>query len=187
MVPSPAGKMVVKAGITMEATAVSQNTCSCGSLPATELVRQVDEVLANFRREQAELIPVLQQVQQKFGYLPEAALQRIAQYLKVPECTVFGVATFYALFRLAPAGKRIVRVCRGTACHVRGGARILQEVEKGLGIKEGETSADLENSIQTIACFGSCALAPVVVVGEKVYGRMTPAKVEQILSETKAQ
>jgi NADH-quinone oxidoreductase subunit E len=171
----------------MEATKATADTCTCGSIPLTELVRQVDEILAYFKRDQSELIPVLQQVQQKLGYLPEEALQRIARYLNVPECTVFGVATFYALFKLAPTGKRLVRVCRGTACHVRGGARILQEVEKNLGIKQGETSADFENTIQTIACFGSCALAPVVVVGEKVYGRMTPAKVEKVLSETKPQ
>jgi NADH-quinone oxidoreductase subunit E len=168
----------------MEKLAVASCTGKCGGLPVQEMALEVDEILVNYRGEQSELIPILQQVQQKLGYLPEESLQRIADYLKISECTVFGVATFYALFKLTPTGKRVVRVCRGTACHVRGGSRILQEVEKSLGIKQGETSPDMENTVQTIACFGSCALAPVVVVGEKVYGRMTPSKVEQILHET---
>jgi NADH-quinone oxidoreductase subunit E len=168
----------------MNTTVVSGQETS-GNIPNTkELVHEVDNVLMNFEREQSELIPVLQEVQQKLGYLPEVALQRVADYLRIPECTVFGVATFYALFKLSPSGKRIVKVCRGTACHVRGGTRILGEVEKRLNIKQGETSSNLDNSIQTIACFGSCALAPVLVVNEKVYGRVTPAKVEKILTDT---
>jgi NADH:ubiquinone oxidoreductase subunit E len=171
----------------MEATKTNASACTCGSIKPAELVRQVDEILAGFKKESSELIPALQGVQQKFGYLPEEALQRVARYLVIPESTVYGVATFYALFKLVPTGKRVVRVCRGTACHVRGGSRILQEVEKDLGIKDGQTSPDLENTVQTIACFGSCALAPVVVVGEKVYGRMSPAKVEQVLKETRPQ
>ncbi|MCR4393807.1 MAG: NAD(P)H-dependent oxidoreductase subunit E, partial [Dehalococcoidales bacterium] len=93
--------------------------------------------------------------------------------------------TFYALFRLKPSGKNIIRVCRGTACHVRGGARILQEFENRLGIKAGETTPDLEYSLETISCFGSCALAPVVVVNRQVYGRMTPAKVAEVLGSKK--
>ena len=108
-------------------------------------------------------------------------MQGIARFLRFPASNVFGVATFYAQVKFTPTGKRIVRVCRGTACHVRGGARILREVEKQLGIKPGETTYDFEYSLETIACFGSCALAPVVVVGKTVYGRMTTKKVAEIL------
>jgi len=108
-------------------------------------------------------------------------MQGIARFLRLPESTVYGVGTFYAQFKFAPTGKRVVKVCRGTACHVRGGARILQEVETQLGIKPGETTADLEYSLEMIACFGSCALAPVVVIDKTVYGRMTPKDVTRVL------
>jgi NADH:ubiquinone oxidoreductase subunit E len=170
--------------IEMEGAVASANKITCGSLPQQNLSQQVAEILADFKREQSELIPILQRVQHTLGYLPEESLLKIADYLRLSESTVFGVATFYALFKLTPSGKRVIKVCRGTACHVRGGTRILQRFEQRLGIKQGETSPDFENSIQTIACFGSCALAPVVVIGEKVYGRMTSSKVEKILLET---
>lgn len=112
-------------------------------------------------------------------------MRGIAKFLQLPESTVYGVSTFYAQFKLVPSGRRTIRVCRGTACHVRGGVRILREVEKRLGIKPGETTEDLEYGLETIACFGSCALAPVTVVDRNVYGRMTTAKVGQILGDTK--
>jgi NADH-quinone oxidoreductase subunit E len=96
------------------------------------------------------------------------------------------VGTFYAQFKFFPTGKKKVRLCRGTACHVRGAPRILEEVEKYLGIKQGDTTDDLEYSLETIACFGSCALAPVMVVDDNVYGRMTPKKASQILDDTKS-
>ena len=112
-------------------------------------------------------------------------MREFAKFLKLPESTVFGVSTFYAQFKLTPTGRRLIKVCRGTACHVRGGARILREVEKRLGIKPGETTSDLAYTLETIACFGSCALAPVMVVDKDVYGRMTTARVGQILGETK--
>jgi len=112
-------------------------------------------------------------------------MKEIAKFLRLSESTVFSVATFYAQFKFSPLGKKVVRVCRGTACHVRGGARILHEVEKQLGVKSGETTDDLEYSLETIACFGSCALAPVVVVDDDVYGRVTPNMIGEILGDTK--
>ncbi len=111
---------------------------------------------------------------------------KVAKFLRLPESTVFGVSTFYAQFKFSPTGRKKVRLCRGTACHVRGAPRILDEVEKHLGIKPGETTDDLEHSLETIACFGSCALAPVIVVDDNVYGRMTPKKVAQILGNAKS-
>jgi len=144
---------------------------------------RLNEILSSYQGKEDELIPILQQVQQVFGYLPESAMKRIARFLKLPEGTVFGVGTFYAQFKLVPSGRNVIKVCRGTACHVRGGARILREVEKHLGIKPGESSPDLEYSLDTIACFGSCALAPVMVIGNNVYGRMTSTKVKEILTK----
>ena len=142
---------------------------------------QLDDILSRYDGESGDLIPVLQEAQEKFGYLPIEVMQWIAKFLRLPESNVFGVATFYAQFKFTPVGKRIVKVCRGTACHVRGGARILNEVERRLGIKPGETTDDLEHSLETIACFGSCALAPVVVIDKTVYGRMTTKKVAEVL------
>jgi NADH-quinone oxidoreductase subunit E len=150
-----------------------------------DIAKESEEILSRYGGESGDLIPMLQEAQERFGYLPEEVMQRFARFLKLPESTVFGVSTFYAQFKLTPTGKKLVKVCRGTACHVRGGARILREVEKRLGIKPGETSSDLEYTLETIACFGSCALAPVMVVDKDVYGRMTTAKVGQILGKTK--
>jgi len=147
------------------------------------MLDQVDKVLASFTHEKANLIPVLQQVQLELGYLPEEALRRIGRYLKVPDPSVFGVATFYAQFQLIPRGRNLVRVCRGTGCYVKGSPRIVDELEKMLGIKEGETTPDKEYTLETVACFGSCALAPVMVVNEKVYGRMTAEKAKDIIKQ----
>jgi len=148
---------------------------------------KLNEILSHYGGRKDELIPILNRVQEEFGYLRADAMQRIAKFLRITDSTVFGVATFYALFRFFPGGKTGVKVCRGTACHVRGAPRILDEVEKQLGIKPGETTVDLKYSLETIACFGSCALAPVMVVSNKVYGRMTPAKTREVLGDTKQQ
>ncbi len=144
---------------------------------------QLEEILSRYGGDKGDLIPILQEAQESFGYLPAEVMQKIAKFLRLPESVVYGVGTFYAQFTFIPTGRKRVKVCRGTACHVRGGARILREVEKRLGIKPGETSDDMEYSLETIACFGSCALAPVVVINKDVYGRMTTAKVGQILAE----
>ena len=148
---------------------------------------RVDEILASYKGEKAELIPILQQVQQAYGYLPEEALSQIAKFVDVPECTVFGTATFYAQFKLVPTGRNVVRVCRGTACHVRGGPRILKEVEKKLGIKPGENTPDMEYALETVACIGACALAPNMVVNNKIHGNMNPKKIAPILGNYKEQ
>ena len=144
---------------------------------------RLSEILSSYEGKEEELIPILQQVQQVFGYLPEPAMKRIAGFLKLPESTVFGVGTFYAQFKLVPSGRNIIRVCRGTACHVRGGARILREVEKHLGIKPGESSPDLEYCLETVACIGACALAPTMVVNKETHGQMTTKKVAEVLEQ----
>lgn len=144
---------------------------------------RLDEILSSYQGNEEELIPILQQVQQIFGYLPELAMKKIARFLKLPESTVFGVGTFYAQFKLVPSGRNIIRVCRGTACHVRGGARILREVEKHLSIKPGESSPDLEYCLETVACIGACALAPTMVVNKETHGQMTTKKVTEVLEQ----
>jgi NADH-quinone oxidoreductase subunit E len=153
--------------------------------PAGEagITARVAEVLKAFKGEKAELIPILQQVQQTLGYLPEAAMSQVARFTRVPECTVYGVATFYAQFKFVPVGKNVIKVCRGTGCYVKGAPRLLDEFEKQLCIGDGETTPDMEYTLETVACFGSCALAPVVVVNDRVYGRMAPDKVKNLLGK----
>jgi NADH-quinone oxidoreductase subunit E len=151
-------------------------------LAELNMPERLEKVLSRFKGDRDELIPVMEAAQEEFGYLPKEAMRSISRFLKIPESHIYGVATFYALFRLVPSGKTMVRVCRGTACHVRGGARILKEVEKRLAIKPGETTPDRQYSLETISCFGSCALSPVMVVNKTVYGRMTPARVGPILA-----
>lgn len=154
-------------------------------MPEENIQDRLDKIFSKFKGTKDELIPVMEAVQEEFGYLPPKSMTEISRFLKVPESNIYGVATFYALFRLTPRGKKMVNVCRGTACHVKGGGQILQEVEKCLGIKAGETTDDMEYSLETISCFGSCALAPVMVINKTVYGRMTPAKVAEILGKKK--
>jgi NADH:ubiquinone oxidoreductase subunit E len=160
----------------------SQKTKGIGQ-PKADMAAAVDKVLESFSGDKAELIPILQQVQQKLGYLPQEVMKKIAGFVRVPESTVFGVATFYAQFKFVPVGRNIVKVCRGTGCYVKGSPRILEELEKVLGIKDGGTTKDLEYSLETVACFGSCALAPVVVVNDRVYGRMTPEKARKLIKD----
>lgn len=155
------------------------------TLVEAEIKDKLNEILSHYGGERGDLIPILQEAQESFGYLPREVMQTIARFLRLPDSTVYAVATFYAQFKLTPTGRRKVRVCRGTACHVRGGARILREVEKRLAINPGETSDDLEYTLETIACFGSCALAPVMVIDKNVYGRMTTTRVGHILADTK--
>jgi NADH-quinone oxidoreductase subunit E len=181
MVPPSAGKMVIKVRSSMSMAEIKQDTRAITKRDENNIAAKVDKVLASFIGEKAELIPILQQVQQVLGYLPEEAMSRIAAFVDVPECTVFGVATFYAQFKFMPVGRNVIKVCRGTGCYVKGAPRLLDEVEKLLGIKDGETTPDMEYTLETVACFGSCALAPVIVVNDRVYGRMTPDKVKAIL------
>ena len=155
------------------------------TLLEADIKDQLNDIFSRYNGNKEELIPILQEAQEQFRYLPSEVMLEIADFLKVPPSTVFGVSTFYAQFKLTPSGRSTVRVCRGTACHVRGVSRILDEVQKQLGIKPGETTDDLEYSLETIACFGSCALAPVMVVDDNVYGRMTPTKAKEILGDTK--
>ena len=154
------------------------------TLTKDDVKDKLNEIFSRYSGKKEELIPILQETQEQFRYLPAATMREIAKFLRIPESTVYGVSTFYAQFKMTPLGRKIVRICRGTACHVRGGTKILEETEKQLGIKAGETTDDLEWTLETIACFGSCALAPVMVIDKDVYGRMTTSKVKGILTGT---
>ena len=159
-------------------------TLAKDTLTKADVTDKLSEIFTHYSGNKQELIPILQETQEKFRYLPEAAMREIARFLRIPESTVYGVSTFYAQFKLTPLGRKICKICRGTACHVRGGDKILKETEKELGIKAGETSENLEWTLETIACFGSCALAPVMVMDKDVHGRMTPAKVKEVIAST---
>jgi NADH-quinone oxidoreductase subunit E len=138
-------------------------------------------ILSRHKAARQELIPILQDTQKTFRYLPAKAIHEISQFLDMPESTVYGVATFYARFKLNPPGNKIIRVCRGTACHVRGTGKVLAEFEKILEIKAGETTPDREYTLETVACIGACALAPVVTINDEVFAKMTPRKVAELL------
>lgn len=144
---------------------------------------QLNRLLSSYKGKKEELIPILQQVQTEFGYLPEEALVEIARFTGVPESRVYAVATFYAQFRFTPIGRNHVMVCRGTACHIRGASRILNEIEKQLGIKEGETTPDREYSLETVACIGACGLSPCIMINKKVEAKMTPKKVAELFAK----
>jgi NADH-quinone oxidoreductase subunit E len=143
---------------------------------------EVGQILSEFAadasraRRSALLLPVLQRVQRRLGYIPQEAVPLIADFLRLPASRIVGVATFYSQFRFSPAARNCITVCRGTACHVRGSAKLLDGLSQALGIGAGETAKDLSFSLDAIACFGSCALAPVVLINEKVHGRMDRAK-----------
>jgi len=143
--------------------------------------KQIAEILGRYKKESSNLIPLLQEVQENLGYLPKEVMQEIASFLEISEVEVYGVATFYNQFRFVPLGKHHTRVCMGTACHLAGGKLISEALERELEIKVGETSEDGEFSLERVACIGCCMLAPVMVVGDKIYPKMTPFKVEEAL------
>ena len=145
-------------------------------------LRRIDRTIDGYRGGKWELIPLLQEIQQLLGYIPVEAIPRIANGLGLFPCQVQGVITFYAQLYTAPRGKNIVRVCRGTACHVRGGKTILKLVKQHLGIEEGETTPDYEYTLETVACIGVCALAPNIVINRNTYGHMNPKKVARLFS-----
>ena len=140
-------------------------------------------ILSSYEGREDELIPILQQVQEKLGYLPEKAMFEIAKFTGVPESRIYGVASFYAQFRFTSVGKNKVTICRGTACYVRGAPRILEEVERRLGVRDGETTKDREYTIDTVACIGCCALSPCMMINKEVHIKLTTQKIDKIFSK----
>jgi len=141
----------------------------------------IDEVLSHNSKTRENLIPILQKVQDKLGYLPALAMEKIAEGIEVPAADVYGLATFYNQFRLNPPGKHQVKVCLGTACYMVGGDIAMESFERRMEIKEGETSPDRLYSLERVACVGCCTMAPVVVVDDEVEGKVTPTRVDGIM------
>lgn len=134
-------------------------------------------------KEGGNLIPLLQDVQEIYGYLPEDALLDISEFLNMPLSRVYGVATFYNQFRLTPLGKNIIRVCRGTACHVKNSLNILTALENELGIEAGGTTRDKLFTLETVACIGACSIAPVININDEYYGRLTVKEIPKIINK----
>ena len=143
--------------------------------------QKVDSLIKSHVDKKQQLISLLQDIQAEFNYLPRDVLVMVSQRLDIPLSQVFGIATFFRAFSLEPRGRHQVTVCLGTACHVRGGVRILQKLERDLGIKGGETTEDLKFTVETARCLGACAMGPLVVVDGKYEGRVNPDKVGRIL------
>jgi len=146
-------------------------------------VETIDDILKDFSSEQKELIPILHRVQETFGYIAEKAIIGIARHLRLTPNEIYGVLTFYSAFSLSPKGRTVVTVCLGTACHVRGGAQIAEELGRKLSLEPGRTSADGEFTLETVNCLGCCAIGPVVVVNGKYHARVTLPQTDSLLAE----
>jgi NADH:ubiquinone oxidoreductase subunit E len=148
-----------------------------------ELMARLDEVIEDYRAKPGGLIPVLQIAQSIFGYLPEAALKRVALAFGKSYSEVAGVAGFYSFFSTTPRGEHLIRVCLGTACYVRGGKKVLEAFQKALGVDVGETTPDRQFTLEVARCFGACGLAPTIMVDSTVHHRVKPLKIQQILDQ----
>jgi NADH-quinone oxidoreductase subunit E len=160
-----------------DAMSVTQADEPVDLAPAMRIVNDMSP-LAN-----GDIIPLLQRLQEAYGYLPPEVVLTVCEETGLTASRVFGVATFYSQFTMEPRGKHMVRCCKGTACHVRGGNRVLGAIEKILGIGDGETTRDMRFSQETVACLGACALAPVMVMDKTYYGKMTARRTELLLKE----
>lgn len=152
------------------------------TVATSEMKEKVNEILKPWRGKTGGMIPILQGIQHEFGFLREDVLKEISTELRVPLAEIYGVATFYAQFHLKPRGRHIIRVCRGTACHVRGSLTILDKVKKVLQVEENGTTEDLRYTLEPVACIGACGLAPVMMVDEDTHGRLTPDKVMEVIN-----
>ena len=160
--------------------------CQCQETNAREDsfdAAKVDELMQEFAGKKGTMVPILQKVQEVFGYLPRPELEYVAEKLRMPVSKVYGVATFYSQFHLKPRGKNIVRICRGTACHVRGVTKVADRMQELLGLGVGETSPDLKFTYEEVACIGACGLAPVMMINDRTYGKLAPEKLKGIIDE----
>ena len=148
-------------------------------------IEKLEKIINGSRTDQKELIHILREVQSEYGFIPPEAVSAVSRCLKVSESEIFGVLTFYNAFSLSPKGEHVVTVCMGTACHVRGGQQIVEEIERKLDVKVGETTVDDKFTLETVNCIGCCAIGPVVVVDEKYYSNITLNKIDPILNEYK--
>ncbi len=142
---------------------------------------KVDALIEPFIGKKEMIIPALQKVQDHFGYLPRPAVEQVSKRMRTPLSRLYGVATFYAQFKMKPRGRYIIRVCKGTACHIQGSPKIAERIEDILGLESGETTDDLRFTLEEVACIGACALAPVIMINDDPHGRLTPDKIKDIL------
>lgn len=148
---------------------------------------KVDTITDSYEGEKSPVVSILQDLQNEFNYLPREALIRVSERLEIPLSQVYAVATFYGAFSLTPRGRYTISVCLGTACHVQGGQRILEKLERDLNIEAGETTGDLSFSLAAVRCLGCCGLAPVVTVGDDLYGNVNQAKLSKIMEKYRTQ
>lgn len=150
------------------------------TLPEVNL-EEVDSIIKPYLGRKEMVIPVLQKIQEHFGFLPRPAMEQVSRRMRIPLSRLYGVATFYAQFKMKPRGRYIIRVCKGTACHIQGSPKISGRIEELLGIESGETTDDLRFTLEEVACIGACALAPVIMINDDPHGRLSPDKIEEIL------
>jgi NADH-quinone oxidoreductase subunit E len=150
-----------------------------------DAVKKAYSILENFAGKKGVLVQALHAIQEEFGFLPKEALSVLSDLLSIPLSQVYGVASFYKCFYFSPRGRNIVKVCVGTACHVRGAGRLLSAAEEELGLKSGQTAPDLSFTLESVGCVGCCALAPVVVINEKVHGGMSTESVKKVIEKIK--
>jgi len=145
----------------------------------------VEAIISKYNSNHDSVIAILQEIQSEYHYLPEAALRMVAEHLQLPLIQVYGVATFFKAFSLKPRGEHLIRICVGTACHVRGAQSVLDETKRQLGINVGETTEDMRFTLETVNCLGACALGPIMVIDDEYFGEMSPKKVKEIISDCK--
>lgn len=146
-------------------------------------LKQVDDILERFEKKNSSLIPVLQEIEEEFGWVSRNAADLVARRLDLYPSKVYGVLTFYAQFHLKPRGKHILKLCCGTACHVSGGERLNERIQETLNVKPGETTDDRKFTYQEVACLGCCGLAPVLTIGDNVHGKVKPDQLEGIIND----
>ena len=145
-----------------------------------------NKIKSSYKGQKSDIIPLLQDIQANYGYLPEEMMQEVSRFVGVSKSEVFGVATFYSQFRFTPRGRKHVLVCKGTACHVSGANKILEGIERHLGIKEGEVTLDMEYSLESVGCLGCCALAPCAMVNQEIKSNLTLKDVKRMFSKGKS-
>lgn len=164
---------------------MKENQCSCGCSQKDEVLQKVQQVIEEYKEVKGALIPILHEIQKLYGYLPQEALQLVSKELNISMAEIYGVATFYSLFTLEPKGDHVIRVCMGTACYVKGAQSIIDKLNSELGVEVGKTTKDGKFTLEAARCLGSCGLAPVMMVDDRVYGKITPGDVIKILEEYK--
>ena len=148
-------------------------------------IKMVDEIISKYDKSEESLLAILQDFQREFHYVPEEGMKRLSDYLYVPESKIYAMGTFYKALSLVPRGKYTVKVCMGTACHLKGSGQIMEVIDRELDITRNHTTVDKRYTIESVNCLGACAMAPVVVVGEDYYGHMRPSKIMDVLNKYK--